>query len=198
MSSFQWRAAAPAVPAESRAAELALLSPTERQRHSGLAPAAADSFLVGRMLLRELAAALTGEQPERLVIAATCADCGGPHGMPRLEGSTLRLSLSRCDLAVVAVAAWGSVGVDVEPVAGTASRLDAIEKLTGQRSLRHWTRAEAVLKADGRGLRIDPAQVLIAESTGQLRGSVAGSLESYRIVEPAIDPRLRVAVAVAG
>lgn len=194
MTSFEWRAAAPAVPAGSRAAQLALLSPPERERHAALVPASADSFLVGRMLLRELAAELTGDP--RPVITATCPDCGGPHGVPRLEGAAPRLSVSRCALAVVAVATWGAIGVDIEPIAGAESRLDAIEKLTGHRSLRHWTRVEAVLKADGRGLRVDPRQVLIEEVEGQLRGSVGGN-ESYGIIEPAIDPRLRVSVAIA-
>jgi 4'-phosphopantetheinyl transferase len=150
---------------------LALLSRVERERYEA-ATSAPDSYLAGRMLLRTLAGELTATPPAAVPLMASCPDCGGPHGQPAIVGSGLRLSLSHGEGVVVAAASWGSaVGVDTESWEASAERLAAIEKLTGQASVQHWMRVEAVLKADGRGLRVDPADVTIAGVEGRVRDS---------------------------
>lgn len=185
-SSIRW--ASQQLDAPRRAASLALLSARERDRLDHTAPARRDEFLAGRMQLRELAAELTGRPVEQVTITATCPDCGGEHGAPFVDGSRLRVSLSRCALATVAVAAWNAaVGVDVEPYTADVTRLSGI------RSVPHWTRVEAVLKADGRGLRVDPASVAIDNAIA----SIAGSSIRYRVYDLLIDPTLTASVAVA-
>jgi 4'-phosphopantetheinyl transferase len=184
--------AEPALDAPGRTAALARLSAPERDRAAAMPPAACDSFLVGRVLLREIAAAVAGVPVDGLVVTALCPDCAGPHGAPAIEGALVHVSLSRCAAAVVAVAsANGPIGVDVEQRDGGDDRLAAIESLTAERSLRRWTRTEAVLKADGRGLRVDPANVEFDRDTAWVRGSTA----RYRLSEPELGPGILVSVA---
>ncbi len=184
-------------PAEARDA-LAMLSSAERERLDGMPPTPGAAFLAGRLVLRRLAAEQLGIAPDRVPLAARCPDCGGPHGQPIIEGSELRVSLSKSALGVVAVASWGrAVGVDVEPAEASQERLDAIQAVTGGPGLAHWTRIEAVLKADGRGLRVDPHDVLIESTPAGWRAHVADSEPSYAVWEPRLDPAWQVSVAVA-
>jgi 4'-phosphopantetheinyl transferase len=133
---------------------LAVLSPEELTRVGD------QGFVQGRMLLRKLAGELLGLDPVAVPLSASCPDCGGPHGQPRIPGLTV--SVSRCATAIVAVAALeGTVGVDVEPLEGTAERAAAIADVAGGGGIRHWTSVEAALKADGRGLRVDPRNVAV-------------------------------------
>ena len=177
---------------EARLAALAVLSPVERERCDATV-SAPDSYLAGRMLLRTLAGELTATASDAVRLEATCPDCGGPHGQPVLAGSDLRLSLSHGDGVVVAAAAWGSaVGVDTESMSAPAERLAAIGRLTGEASVEHWIRVEAVLKADGRGLRVDPAEVTIAGAEGWVRDSA----RRYEVRDIDLAEDVRVSVAV--
>jgi len=169
---------------EDRAEALAALTPLELERYDG-----SDGFLAGRLVLRRLGAALTGGPVE---IIAVCPDCGGPHGRPEIAGSTLRLSLSHGAGVVVAAADWGArVGIDIEDL-GQRAALDAIRSLTGEATVQRWTRVEAILKADGRGLRVDPSQVVIEGDVGWVRGEVT----RYRLEERELAPGLRASIAV--
>jgi len=85
-----------------------------------------------------------------------CPWCGAAdHGRPVLAGrSAPHLSISRAgSLTVVAVCDTSPVGVDVE-------RADARPPAG---SVVSWVRTEALLKATGHGLRLDPATVLLSE-----------------------------------
>jgi len=176
--------------------QVELLSPTELDRYRGMPLGARERFLAGRILLRELAARLTDEAQHDIVIVATCPDCGGPHGRPAVEGSRLHVGLAHSGSTVVAVASWdGPIGVDAETAATPASRIAAVKSLTGVASLRHWTRVEAVLKADGRGLRVDPSLVKVDRRPDGIHGAIVGDAATYRIEEPTI-PGLQVAVAL--
>lgn len=177
----------------------------EATPHDGLR----DRFLLGRMLLREVAARAGGIPAEEIRIVATCARCGAEHGRPRIEwpdsaGPAWSASLSSCpDLVVAAVAPAGAaIGVDVEPDRSAesrgreAERRMAVVELIGEPSrtaIRRWVRTEAVLKADGRGLRVEPALVRFDGTAARLddRSQV------YRVVDRRIDGCL-VSVAVAG
>jgi 4'-phosphopantetheinyl transferase len=99
-----------------------------------------------------------------------CTHCGGTdHGRPwaTVDGSAVGVSLSRTtDLVALAVGP-AALGVDVERVSRVAAapvdaftpreaawaRGDATELAV------LWTVKEAVLKRDGRGLRVDPRSV---------------------------------------
>ena len=167
-----------------RAEALAGLTPAELERYSA---SPADAFLAGRLLLRRLTAELTGEAAE---LTAECPDCGGAHGKPGIPGSKLQLSLSHGAGVVVAAAVFGArVGVDHDSAAPEA--LAAIGALTGEATLQRWTRVEAILKADGRGLRVDPSQVLIDGDVGR----VAESPTRYALEERELAPGLRVSLA---
>jgi 4'-phosphopantetheinyl transferase len=100
----------------------------------------------------------------------------GEAGKPELEGSELAVSLTHSgDAVLVAVALGGEVGVDAELLrpdaagwrlvdhaltASERARLDAVPAPDRAESfLRIWTRKEAILKAAGTGLGIDPRRV---------------------------------------
>ena len=158
---------------------LAGLSPRELDRLS--AEGDKDAFLQGRLMLRDLARELGVPNP---IIDATCPDCGGAHGAPVVRDSELRVTLSRCAEALVVAGTRGrGIGVDVE-LAGA--------DVAGVGSIARWTSVEAVLKADGRGLRVDPDAVTIDGDVAEISGSVI----RYRILTPELDPRLEVRIAV--
>jgi 4'-phosphopantetheinyl transferase len=185
--------AEPTLDAAGRSAALARLSAPERERAELEPRAKLDTFLVGRVLLRDTASAVSGVPAETLTVEATCPDCGGPHGAPSIHGANVFVSLAHCASMVVAVASLrGPVGVDVEErTEASPGRLAAIEALTGEGSLRRWTRTEAILKADGRGLRVDPAELIFDGDVGWVRGSEA----RYRLSEPLLNRVVELSVA---
>jgi 4'-phosphopantetheinyl transferase len=152
---------------ERRARAVAMMSAAESARfESDPQP---ERFLTGRMLLRELAAEATGRPLEQVAISAACPDCGREHGQPRIAG--LHVSLSHAGDRVVAVAHPDrAIGVDLERRDASPERVAAIRKIAGGVGLEHWTRFEAVLKADGRGLRVDPRHVVVDGDTATLDG----------------------------
>ena len=162
----------------------AMLSDGERRRLRGSNARGAEALLMGRLLARSLAGDILGLDPAEVPLSAECPDCGEEHGRPVVEGTRLHVSLSHGGGMTVAAASWGAaVGIDVERLDDSPQRLDAIETLTGQRSLRHWTRVEAVLKADGRGLRVDPGNVRVLVDGARLEAWVVGSMTLYRLID---------------
>ena len=93
-------------------------------------------------LLRELAGDVELRNP--------CPFCGGPHGPVTLPASPW--------VASVAYAA----GYAVVAVAPAAIRVDRV--LGPAATPRDWARMEAALKADGRGLRVDPGAVRVRDT----------------------------------
>ncbi|WP_123738482.1 4'-phosphopantetheinyl transferase family protein [Salana multivorans] len=135
----------------------AALSEVERARLATLSDAAADEVLLGRWLLRSLAAeAVPGAEPQDVVVEATCPACGREHGRPTLPGLGLLGSIAHAGgLVVAAVArrdAWSAVGIDTEPVGAQG---------LGEAELLRWTEREAIGKALGVGIvehvALDPA-----------------------------------------
>lgn len=189
------------------------LGEVERERYDATPDRRARAeFLQGRILVRQLVAELASVGPSTVDIDAQCPDCGGPHGRPTVSGpaggaTRLHVSIAHSRAAVVAAATWaGPVGVDVESTDGGAERLDAITTVAGRpfrdRAARsgdplvHWTRVEAVLKADGRGLRVDPHLVRIHELGSWVEGRIGDEPARYRLTEPGLDPSLAVSVAL--
>lgn len=129
-----------------------------------------------------------------------CPRCGSAeHGPPRTSSGSTVVSLSHAgDLTVGAIAradAAASIGVDVEADRGPArlAELAALFAPHEPPTLREWTMIEAVVKADGRGLRIAPTDVrldgALAHITGRPPIEVAeiDSPAGY-LISVAIDP----------
>ena len=112
-----------------------------------------------------------------------------------VAGHALHVSLAHSDRGTIAAASFDhAVGVDVETVVQAEGRLEAIGQLTGESTLRSWTRVEAVLKADGRGLRVEPGDVRY-DSEGA--AWVRGSNRRYLVAEHDVDPAILVSLAIA-
>jgi 4'-phosphopantetheinyl transferase len=128
-------------------------------------------------LLRDEAARFHGVPPENIVLVHECPRCGSEqHGRPRLLATAAvrrpaYVSLARAaDLSVTAVSDAGPVGVDVE--ADRAADFTGFEDVglhpgehatTGPDRTRAWVRKEALLKAYGLGLVVDPRDVRLDE-----------------------------------
>lgn len=129
-----------------RPAAFEALSEPERARIETMADDRADAFLLSRYLLRTVASE-RGAAPraQDVIVTATCTHCGGSHGRPQIDG--FHASISHADgLAFIAIApseTVASLGIDTE----SAVALDSSQELL------EWVSREAVLKADGRGLR---------------------------------------------
>jgi 4'-phosphopantetheinyl transferase len=135
----------------------------------------ARSYAAGHVLARTALACVLGVQPGVLRFDRTCHRCGAQHGRPVLQGAPVHMSLSRTHATVaVAVSESGPVGVDVESISGTdfpgfadtalhPDERAAIEVADRATRLRQravaWARKEAVLKAAGVGLSVDPTSV---------------------------------------
>ena len=130
-------------------------------------------------------------------LSNTCARCGGPHGAVQVSGAPWRASVSYA--AGVAVAAIHPdratrFAVDAEPLA------DPVRDLAGGApgGLLRWVRAEAVLKAEGRGLRGDPDAVVIEETATGWRAQVRPEATAYAGRDVDGPPGVLVAIAVGG
>ncbi|MEU6508495.1 4'-phosphopantetheinyl transferase superfamily protein [Streptomyces sp. NPDC046942] len=162
---------------------LDLLDPAERDRVRGLLREEARTLsTAAHALLRLVLAAHTGAQPWRIRLARTCRGCGGAHGKPRLADppADLEFSLSHCaGLVAVAVTAGRPVGVDVEAVGDLSgdrallphrvlseAERDAFAVLPEPHApaafTRYWARKEALLKATGDGLLVNPADLTVS------------------------------------
>ena len=149
---------------------LAVLSPSELERHAGFRAAAAQQqFLVGRWLARTVLSRYAPVAPGDWEFDS------GPHGRPEIGGretaSRLRFNLSHTrDLAVCVVCLEADCGVDVESPGRelaigklarrylAASEIAALERAEGEerRQLFYafWTLKEAYLKARGIGISV--------------------------------------------
>ncbi|WP_336318694.1 4'-phosphopantetheinyl transferase family protein [Streptomyces lavendofoliae] len=213
-----WFADAVSVPAL-----LELLDDRERARHDAFVRARDRAlYLTAHALARQLVAAQLGVEPARVRYTQECPHCDRPepHGKPRVAGAALELSWSHSgDRVAVALSLAGPVGVDVEEVAGegkaaelSAFALSAVERAELARLpageertrgfIRYWARKEAVLKATGDGLMVEPALLTVSAPDAP-----AALLEWRERAEPHLPVRLhdldagdgyRAAVAVLG
>ncbi len=168
-------------PSRDPAADAILLDDAERARCSAFA---ADDdrarFVAGRALARRAVAAELGCDPREVGLTARCAICGGAHGKVHVSGAEGDLDLSIAHAhrrVVVAVGRGCAVGVDVERVGPFADLVDAAAGVLDREEraallalapdararafFRYWTCKEAVLKATGYGLAIEPAALRV-------------------------------------
>ncbi|MFE6101758.1 4'-phosphopantetheinyl transferase family protein [Streptomyces laurentii] len=150
----------------------ALLDARERRVYASLtgAPVRAQ-YLTAHALLRTVLGGALDRDPASLVFAA------GPHGKPYLPHSALEFSLSHSgDMVAVALAPDAPVGVDVQQVPEPSAELPLPVLSAGERAVyervpaseraaaftSYWVRKEAVLKATGEGLRVDPSRLTVS------------------------------------
>ncbi|MCC3276303.1 4'-phosphopantetheinyl transferase superfamily protein [Arthrobacter sp. zg-Y20] len=162
-------------------------------------------FLAGRLAARALVAGLLGVPETAVTATAHCADCthgnDGSHGRPLYfvdgQPAPLQFSFSRSGGWLAAAAAPAGVGVDLEDagaeafqgagledVMATAAEKAAIAELAepDRPRLRAqlWVRKEALLKAAGHGLRVDPRTVETAASAVPGK-SLRASMRAYDV-----------------
>ena len=159
------------------------LDETERGRFGGLRLVEdRRAFLTSRMLLKTVVGDLADTPPELVRLSYDCLRCGRPHGRPVVVAphSAVRwhVSISHTGHHVmVAATNAGPVGVDVERTAATAFEgFDGVALTREERTevercapaardrarAIYWARKEAVLKATGYGLNVDPAALAVS------------------------------------
>jgi 4'-phosphopantetheinyl transferase len=158
-------------PGDERAWHQQLLDGPERERRAALRRAEDRArFTVATALLKLAAGQRLGVPAGEVGIDRTCADCGRPHGRPRLPGHPLAVSISHSgDRVLVAFTGGPAVGVDVEQVKPVDVAAMARQVLgDGEAApalpdfFRYWTRKEAMVKATGDGLRMALREVVVA------------------------------------
>jgi 4'-phosphopantetheinyl transferase len=138
------------------------------------------AFVLGRGLIADLVEGLAPGEADWSVANGPCPRCGARHGRVEVTGAPLVASVSYAPGLVVAAVAprdqAGRLGIDVESDAADSTRTRDLQRLlgcSGQPVLRRWTRLEAILKADGRGLLVDPASVRVSRGVGRIAGEPA-------------------------
>jgi len=158
------------------------------RRHWALSGASARRFALGRSLVAQLLADFGGGAG--VTLTTTCERCGADHGRPIVVGAPLVVSISYADQMVAVAAARladaSAVGVDIErePGGGKHARLGSLARVFAPSpapDMEGWTRLEATLKADGRGLRVPLAQIDVATGVGE-RADGGGHARCFRPV----------------
>lgn len=141
------------------------------------------------------------------MLEAICSHCGSTgHGKPGIPGLPVLTSITYTGTAVFVALAGAhdlsALGIDAEDQrrdaaprpAFPSAALPPASQSVGEPAvdLERWTAIEAVLKADGRGLRVDPDEVRFE---GEDLARITGQGPSYRIHSAVVDHRFRVAVA---
>jgi len=183
-----------------------------RRRFETDSPTAARRFLIGRALLARTVADALGRREQHVRTTAHCPSCGLAHGRPgvTVDGETVHASISHTEgTTAVAVSTEFPLGVDVERV--DARRFAGVETVAlspaelhrWQRSaepdrLRSlaelWTMKEAVLKALGAGLTVEPATIESPQAeTSDHPTALLGN--RFLLSRPQVGPHLVLAVA---
>ena len=192
-----------------------VLSPEEQAQAARMrAGGPSEEFTVGRACLRRLLGAVVHRNPASLVLEK------GLHGKPFLRAEPGLVSPSfnvahSHGVILIALSVVGEIGVDVEfvdqmidleGVARTAFHVDEVERVLRASTLeerlrvfyRCWTRKEALAKADGRGLTLEPRMYVAGlDEPGEQRVMLPSGLggEDYFLRELEAGPSHRAALA---
>lgn len=135
------------------------------------------SYGAAHAAFRLLAARLLGATPSqaaKLPVTRSCRTCGSQqHGKPAIDGIELSLSRSAGAILVASAPAGPPIGADIERIPDAVfDGFDAYALSTPERQqlrpddadsrLRLWVAKEAVLKATGHGLSIEPRSLTIS------------------------------------
>ncbi len=181
--------------------DLDTLSEPDRVRAAGFGADRLAEFVLGRAIIAGLVAGLFPDVSAWSVGTGPCRRCGARHGPVEVDGVPVAAGVSYSGGLVVAAVAptvrVSRLGIDVElDRAGTTRQRD-LERLLGRSTepvLRRWTRVEAVLKADGRGLLVDPADVRLRRGGGRIEGGTA----RYEVAEVAGPAGYLISLAWSG
>ena len=156
--------------------------------------------------LAHLVARLAGVDAASVSLSQECPTCGASgHGPLRVglggradDSSTVHVSLARAGgRLALAVTAAGPVGIDLESVADVArapvaavllspAEADAVHSLSAPAAntalAELWTAKEAVLKAAGVGLRVDPRDLSITLDPLTVPAGIGGSADQRRLL----------------
>jgi 4'-phosphopantetheinyl transferase len=146
-----------------------LLTDAERERADSFRSTLdSNDYVAAHVLVRLCAARVLDTTPQRLTVIQQCDTCGGPHGRPSVkEEPHCAVSLSHSHGWVAACAGPGTVGVDIEVLAGRRREFAVISNVLApaERSalrasadprrtfLGLWVQKEALIKAGCATLR---------------------------------------------
>ncbi|MGP4031722.1 4'-phosphopantetheinyl transferase family protein [Pseudarthrobacter sp. 1C304] len=191
----------------------AFLSPQERDALVRFSRAADRlDYAASHALFRLLAARRLGLDPADaawLEIRRSCATCGSTeHGKPSIDGVALSMSRSHGTVMAAAAPAGTSLGADVEQVPNAVfAGFDAFALAPGEQPgsehtsaegadagrIRLWVAKEAVLKAAGIGLAVDPSAVRLVPAgpggtagPGSSAGEAPGTLRAECADTPSV------------
>lgn len=121
------------------------LTPAEAERARAFQrPEDRDDFVAAHLLVRLAAARVLGVPADRVTLRQHCADCGGPHGKPSVEGHPeVSVSLSHAPGLVAAAAGRDPVGVDIERLGGPPVPLQAMALVLSEPEMRDVLAADA-------------------------------------------------------
>lgn len=151
------------------------LGPVDRSRAALQPEPRRQRFLLGRTLLNQVVSEHFGRGR---VDTGPCAHCGGPHGGVVISPGTAVGSLSYTASTVVVAAASSTLavqlGVDIVRTHRDPARdqdLAHLLNVAPSLALRRWAEVEAVLKAAGQGLRLDPRTVAVSGNRAWLKAT---------------------------
>lgn len=171
----------------------------------GLAVSWATSGPGGRRAVADelIAGLLERSGVSRPRVDRVCSRCGGDHGAVRVSDDG-RPIVRRAAVAyagswvVVAVSPHGGAfAIDAEPRDLPDEDLDRLRRALGdsRADAATWTRVEAALKADGRGLRLDPSEVRLSHDGEQWWARLPGRVEPLRVRDVSGPPGVVVSLA---
>ena len=152
---------------------------------------------------RDIAWGLLRELIPGAVLSNPCLRCGGPHGPVRVDGAAVAASVTYAgDYAIAGVVSLceaTALGIDAELAVDPRRDAAGLAGVLGEgrpADVRAWTRVEAALKADGRGLRVDPALVEVTEGVDRWTARVPGRAVEMPGVDLIGPPGVVVSAAV--
>jgi 4'-phosphopantetheinyl transferase len=190
-----------------------LLNPEEAARaERRRQPQARQLFIASRGVLRQLLAAATGLDPQKLTITAA------PGGKPELPGSGIAFNVAHSgNTILIALSHGGQLGVDVEHIdparpfdevaqhsctPAESLELFALNDIDQRRQAfyRLWARKEAIVKADGRGLALPFNSFALplspASSTPIHIAQPSGPARTFYVTDLPLEPGLAGAIAL--